>query len=110
MAGLNEADGSAGLSREKVLFKLDFLELKIEQLERKVTRKADEVVSVQVLQHRSELESIYETIHGLNVQMKKIDDALTQILQTDDTVFNKTPERKRSSRMRAESTAVLPSL
>ncbi len=110
MTALHESAAvTEGLSRDKMLFKLDFLELKVEQLERKVSRKADEVVSVQVLQHRNELESIYETIHGINIQMKKIDEALTEILQTEDPVpFSDFGEGK--VRSRSNSGAILPSL
>ncbi len=54
--------------------KLEQLMIYIEQLERKLSVKADEVVEYQVLQHRNELDSLF-------AMMKKIDERMMKIEQ-----------------------------
>lgn len=78
-----------GWTKEEARFKLNFLEVKVEQLDHKINRKADEVVSFQVLQHRSELEAIYETLNKLNIEIKRIDAALSEIIGTSQTLSMK---------------------
>lgn len=67
-----------GVSKDAFEFRMDFLEVKMEQIERKVANKADEIVSMQVLQHRQELEDIYETMQRIDGQIKAIDRELTK--------------------------------
>jgi len=68
---------TAGISKEDLDFKIDFLTLKIEQIERKMANKADDVISIQVLQHRRELDDIYQTIEHIDEQIRNIDHELS---------------------------------
>lgn len=64
---------SKGVTREEFDYRMDMLELKTDQLERKLSRKADDIVSVQLLQHRQELEEIYQAIKNIDGQIKEIE-------------------------------------
>ena len=56
--------------------KLEQLMIHIEQLERKLSVKADEVVEYQVLQHRSELDSLFSMITKIDERMSRIEQNL----------------------------------
>lgn len=71
------AETLSGISKEDLDFKIDFLTLKIEQIERKMANKADDIISIQVLQHRRELDDIYQTIEHIDKQIKNIDHELS---------------------------------
>ncbi|TCP31600.1 hypothetical protein EV207_10290 [Scopulibacillus darangshiensis] len=64
---------SGGVSMDAYEYRMDVLEVKMEQIERKIANKADEIVSLQVLQHRQELEDIYQTMRRIDHQIKAID-------------------------------------
>ncbi|MFC7392672.1 hypothetical protein [Scopulibacillus cellulosilyticus] len=69
---------SYGLSRKELDVRMDFLEVKMDQLEKKISNKADEIVSMQILHHRQELENIYYMIHQIDQQIRLIDRELTR--------------------------------
>ncbi|MFN7252254.1 MAG: chromosome-anchoring protein RacA [Anaerobacillus sp.] len=59
--------------------KLEQLIIHIEQIERKLSVKADEVVEYQVLQHRSELDSLFTMITKIDERMSKIEQQLPSL-------------------------------
>lgn len=61
--------------------KLDHLLIHIEQLERKLSVKADEVVEYQVLQHRTELDSLFSMLTKIDERMSKIEQQLPTLEQ-----------------------------
>ncbi|MFC4617764.1 hypothetical protein ACFO4N_03370 [Camelliibacillus cellulosilyticus] len=64
---------SKGISREEFVQKVDFFEVKMEQIERKISNKADEIVTIQLLEHRKELDEIAAAIQRIDDQIKQID-------------------------------------
>ncbi|MBM7645252.1 hypothetical protein JOD45_001463 [Scopulibacillus daqui] len=72
-----------GLSRKELDVRMDCLEVKMDMLERKISNKADEIVSMQLLHHRQELESIYRMIHQIDEQIRIIDRKLTRFTQAN---------------------------
>ena len=65
-----------GISREAFEHKMEFIELKMEHLESKIGQKANEIISMQILQHRHELDEIYEAIQRLDEHLAQIDQEL----------------------------------
>jgi chromosome-anchoring protein RacA len=61
--------------------KLEQLIIHIEQIERKLSVKADEVVEYQVLQHRSELDNLFTMITKIDERMSKIEQHLPALEQ-----------------------------
>lgn len=61
--------------------KLDKLMIHIEQLERKLSVKADEVVEYQVLQHRSELDSLFTMVSKIEERMRNMEQHLIPVEQ-----------------------------
>ncbi|MCT8138938.1 chromosome-anchoring protein RacA [Anaerobacillus sp. CMMVII] len=61
--------------------KLEQLMIHIEQLERKLSVKADEVVEYQVLQHRNELDNLFTMITKIDERMNRIEQQLPVITQ-----------------------------
>ncbi|OIJ15805.1 hypothetical protein BKP35_02095 [Anaerobacillus arseniciselenatis] len=59
--------------------KLEQLMIHIEQLERKLSVKADEVVEYQVLQHRSELDSLFSMVSKIDERMRKMEQHLAPV-------------------------------
>jgi len=53
--------------------KLDMLEVKVDQIERKISSKADEIVALQILEHRHELEDIYKIIQEIDTHIESIE-------------------------------------
>jgi transketolase len=77
MDNMEKSNGySPGISREEFEHKMDFFELKMEHLERKIGQKADEVVAIQLLQHRRELDEIYQAIQRIDEHIIQIDQEL----------------------------------
>lgn len=71
----------AGISMENYLNRMDLLEVKLEQIDRKISNKADEVVHIQLLQHRRELEDLYESVSKMESHLKWIDEELSTLLE-----------------------------
>lgn len=63
----------AMIPAENVEERLEQLMIHIEQLERKLSVKADEVVEYQVLQHRSELDSLFSMVSKIEERMSKME-------------------------------------
>ncbi len=59
--------------------KLEQLMIHIEQLERKLSVKADEVVEYQVLQHRSELDSLFSMVSKIDERIQKMEQNLAPV-------------------------------
>ncbi|WEG11323.1 hypothetical protein PU629_14255 [Pullulanibacillus sp. KACC 23026] len=74
-------DSNTGMSIEMFMNRMDLLELKLDQVERKLSNKADDVVNIQLLQHRRELEEIYSTVEKIEGHLKIIDAELSQLTQ-----------------------------
>jgi hypothetical protein len=70
---------NVGMSIEMFMNRMDLLELKLDQIERKLSNKAEDVVTIQLLQHRRELEEIYTTVEKIESHLKIIDNELTQL-------------------------------
>jgi len=70
-----------GVSREEFENKMDFLELKMDQLAHKISQKADEVVAYQLLQHRKELDEIYQAIQRIDSHIHQIDRELNAYME-----------------------------
>ncbi|GGH78826.1 prefoldin subunit 5 [Pullulanibacillus pueri] len=68
-----------GISKEVFTHKLESLENKIEQIDRKVSSKADEIVSLQILEHRRELEEIYQVIKSIDAHILHIESELSRV-------------------------------
>lgn len=84
-----------GVSREEFDYRMDLLELKTEQLDRKISKKADDIVSYQLLQHRHELEELYTAIQHIDKQLKIIESELNSFNQTEEVTMK---EEKHISR------------
>lgn len=61
-----------GTSQADTIEKLDLLFLKIENIERQLEEKANEVVAIQVLQHRKELEKLVQKISKLQSEIEQL--------------------------------------
>jgi hypothetical protein len=70
-----------GYTLEAYNNKMDFLELKVEQIERKLSNKADEVVNIQLLQHRRELEELYSAVSQIESHLNWIDLQLSSLVK-----------------------------
>ncbi|MDO6655427.1 MULTISPECIES: MerR family transcriptional regulator [Bacillaceae] len=73
---------SAGKNNSKVAMvtperfeqRLDRFSVRLEQLERQLDEKANEVITVQVLQHRSELEELVKKVSSLEEKLSELED------------------------------------
>ncbi|OIJ14769.1 hypothetical protein BKP37_07250 [Anaerobacillus alkalilacustris] len=74
------------LSANVIEERLEQLMIHIEQLERKLSVKADEVVEYQVLQHRSELDNLFTMIKRIEDRMSKMEQRLTPVLDQQKVV------------------------
>ena len=54
--------------------KLDRFAVRLEQLERQLEEKANEVITVQVLQHRSELDELVKKVNSLEGKLMELED------------------------------------
>ena len=61
-----------GISREEFEHRMDFMELKLDQIERKLQDKADEIVAIELLQHRREIDDLSEAIDRIDQQLRRI--------------------------------------
>lgn len=84
---INENNSEKSRRREEMLVasvfeeKLDQLMIYIEQLERKLSQSADEVVEYQVLQHRSELDQLFTMITKIDERMGKMEQHLSPLVE-----------------------------
>ncbi len=83
--------------------KLEQLMIHIEQLERKLSVKADEVVEYQVLQHRTELDSLFTMITKIDERMSKIEQHLPEMeKKVVGGVVNNVPEQLKKPRRKSK--------
>lgn len=75
----------AGVTREEFDYRMEMLEVKTEQLDRKLSKKADDIVSYQLLQHRQELEELYQAIKNIDSQLKHIELELDKFTPQETT-------------------------
>ncbi|MGV3487644.1 MAG: hypothetical protein ACO1OC_03550 [Tuberibacillus sp.] len=71
----------AGITKDEFEHKMDMFEFKMDQLEHKISQKADEVVAIQLLQHRRELDEIYQAIQRIDARINQIDQELNMFNQ-----------------------------
>ncbi|MBF0708960.1 MerR family transcriptional regulator [Alkalihalobacillus hwajinpoensis] len=64
----------AMVSPERFEQRLDRFSVRLEQLERQLDEKANEVITVQVLQHRSELEELVKKVSSLEEKLSELED------------------------------------
>ena len=62
------------ISQESFEQRLDRFSLRLEQLERQLEEKANEVITVQVLQHRSELDELVKKVTSLEEKLIELED------------------------------------
>lgn len=62
------------ISQETFEQRLDRFSLRLEQLERQLEEKANEVITVQVLQHRSELDELVKKVTSLEEKLIELED------------------------------------
>ncbi|WP_347549890.1 MerR family transcriptional regulator [Pseudalkalibacillus hwajinpoensis] len=62
------------VSQEKFEQRLDRFTLRLDQLERQLEEKANEVITVQVLQHRSELDELVQKVTALEEKLLELED------------------------------------
>lgn len=87
-----------GYSLEAYNNKMDFLELKVEQIEQKLSNKADEIVNIQLLQHRRELEELYSAVSQIESHLNWIDLQLSSLV-TDIPGKSLTRKNSRSGKV-----------
>lgn len=80
-----------GVDRATFEFRMDALQMRVDQVERKIVNKADDIVSVQVMHHRQEIDDIYEAIENIDEQMKAIEEQLNKFTEasTNDNLGKK---------------------
>ncbi|TLS35873.1 MerR family transcriptional regulator [Pseudalkalibacillus caeni] len=61
------------VSTEKMEQRLDRFSLRLEQLERQIEEKANEVITVQILQHRTEIDELVKKISHLEEKLEMIE-------------------------------------
>ncbi len=76
---------SKGLSMRTYNNRMDLLEAKLEQIERTLSNKADEVVSLQILEHRNELEDLVQAVSKIETHLQLIDEELSMLAQPNLT-------------------------
>ncbi|MDP4549764.1 MerR family transcriptional regulator [Alkalihalobacillus macyae] len=62
------------ISQESFEQRLDRFTVRLEQLERQLEEKANEVITVQVLQHRSELDELVKKVTSLEEKLVELED------------------------------------
>ncbi len=83
MEKIKSKDSTKSSTPEKVvsqqLFeqRLDRFSMRLEQLERQLEEKANEVITVQVLQHRSELDELVKKVTSLEDKLLELEDHTT---------------------------------
>ncbi|WP_226669289.1 MerR family transcriptional regulator [Metabacillus litoralis] len=80
--------------------KYDEINSRVDEIERKVRNKADEVVSYQLLQHRREMEEFTATIQKLEKRIEELENGQHQKAITKDPllVYDQIPSPKKSRR------------
>jgi chromosome-anchoring protein RacA len=79
------------------------LETKIAELERKMERKADEIVSYQLLQHRREIEELHDTIHALTERIDMLEDKLSEIPAAETLIAASSEENSFFKRLKKKN-------
>ncbi|WLR53053.1 MerR family transcriptional regulator [Bacillus tianshenii] len=69
------------------------LSSRIEDLERQISQKADEVVSVQVLQHRSEIEEVVKRLEKIEEQIGQLEDKQVSPVYHEEVAAAKTSKK-----------------
>lgn len=73
--------------------------LQVDQLDKQLQNKADEVVEYQMLQHRKEIDELTNSIDQFNTRLAKIENLLQanaeKIIHLHDKKAEKTPKRNR---------------
>lgn len=85
----------SGLTMEEYEKRLDALIEKTNRLEKKLSEKADDVVSVRLFQHRSEIDELAQTLSAVEEKMAGIEKQLRELTGTKEHSFAK-KESKRS--------------
>lgn len=80
-----------GISREEFEHRMDFMELKLDQIERKLQDKADEIVAIELLQHRREIDDLSEAIDRIDQQLRKIEEELNGVNRTKEAEEQERP-------------------
>ncbi|KKK38517.1 chromosome segregation protein [Mesobacillus campisalis] len=62
------------------------LAAKVSELERKMERKADEIVSYQLLQHRREIEELHDCIQTLTERIEMLEEKLAEVPEAEALV------------------------
>lgn len=94
-----EQNQGSGISIETYLSKMDLLDVKLEQLDRKLSNKADEVVNIQLFQHRRDLEELYETVMNMEMHLKKIDEELSQLSNESPAQMSAVTSKRRGRKV-----------
>lgn len=83
---------------EKLLARMD-------ELEQRLNKKADDVVSYQLLQHRREIEELQAEVERLNKKIASLEEGMNkenqQIPSEHAFIFDKEPPRKKSKRKKS---------
>jgi chromosome-anchoring protein RacA len=81
--------------------KVEALNERVDELERKISSKADDVVSYQLLQHRREMEELLNRINALEKKVEELENAQKKreplkdsVLVFDQSTLSKKPKRK----------------
>mgnify|MGYP001953391092 CR=1 FL=1 len=70
---------SQGITSKEFVSKLELIEGKVERIEQKVSNKADEIVTLQILEHRRELEEIFSEMKKLDQHLEQIESKLSEV-------------------------------
>ncbi|MCA0985738.1 MerR family transcriptional regulator [Guptibacillus algicola] len=62
------------VSQEKFEQRLDRFSVRLEQLEKQLEKKADEVITVQVLQHRAELDELVKKVTRIEEKLMELEE------------------------------------
>jgi chromosome-anchoring protein RacA len=82
-----------GVTMNEYERRLDELVERTNHVESKLSQKADEVVNVQLYQHRSELDDILKTITNVEERIQSIETQLTGLKKEETVKHEKQPKR-----------------
>ncbi|WP_085523585.1 hypothetical protein [Tuberibacillus sp. Marseille-P3662] len=88
-----------GVDRATFEFRMDALQMRVDQVERKIANKADDIVSVQIMHHRQEIDDIYEAIENIDEQMKAIEEQLNRFTEASTSGNSEKNSRNDSLRL-----------
>lgn len=94
-----EPNNKVGVSMDEYLTKMDLLDVKLEQINRKLSNKADDVVSIQLLQHRRELEDLYSAVAKMEAHIKLIDEELSLLIESQPAKSMIANDRKNTKKV-----------